>query len=181
MTVSRLIPLVHPAEVDLSDAAAVSADGLGKGAEGKDRLEQFRHRIEELVHHLLDHVDLAQRIVAQPGDDAYGRLAILAQWRATAAIAMTLPPAAFTPPPSVHSAVVHLTALPAPRFAADPAVLARVTAAAFGQRRKMLRSSLRSLAPDIEDRLRAAGIEPTQRAEEVGVEAFCALARSLAA
>lgn len=125
--------------------------------------------------------EVAQRIVAQPGDDAYGRLAILAQWRATAAIAMTLPPAAFTPPPSVHSAVVHLTALPAPRFAADPAVLARVTAAAFGQRRKMLRSSLRSLAPDIEDRLRAAGIQPTQRAEEVGVEAFCALARSLAA
>ncbi len=124
--------------------------------------------------------EVAERIVAKPGDDAYGRLAILSQWRCTAHIAMTLPPEAFTPAPKVHSAVVHLTALPAPRFPADPAVLARVTAQAFGQRRKMLRSSLRGLAPDLEARLEAAGIEPTQRAEEVGIEAFCALARSLA-
>ena len=124
--------------------------------------------------------EVAARIVAKPGDDAYGRLAILSQWRCTAHIAMTLPPEAFTPAPKVHSAVVHLTALPAPRFPADPAVLARVTAQAFGQRRKMLRSSLRGIAPDLEARLEAAGIEPTQRAEEVGIEAFCALARSLA-
>jgi 16S rRNA (adenine1518-N6/adenine1519-N6)-dimethyltransferase len=124
--------------------------------------------------------EVADRIVAQPGGDAYGRLSILAQWRATARIAMTLPPEAFVPPPKVSSAVVHLEALPAPRFPADPAVLARVTAAAFGQRRKMLRSSLRGLAPDIEDRLAAAGIAPTARAETVGIEAFCALARLLA-
>lgn len=124
--------------------------------------------------------EVAERIVAKPGDDAYGRLAILSQWRSTAHIAMTLPPEAFTPAPKVHSAVVHLTALPAPRFPADPAILSRVTAQAFGQRRKMLRSSLRGLAPDVEKRLEAAGIAPTQRAEEVGIEAFCALARSLA-
>jgi 16S rRNA (adenine1518-N6/adenine1519-N6)-dimethyltransferase len=69
--------------------------------------------------------EVAERIVAQPGSKAYGRLAILAQWRATARIAMTLPPEAFTPPPKVRSAVVHLDALPAPRFPADPKVLSR--------------------------------------------------------
>ncbi len=124
--------------------------------------------------------EVAARITAKPGGEHYGRLALLAQWRCEARIVMTLPPEAFTPAPKVHSAVVHLTALPAPRFPADGAVLTRITTAAFGQRRKMLRSSLKSLAPDIEDRLRAAGIEPTQRAEEVSLEAFCALARSFA-
>lgn len=124
--------------------------------------------------------EVADRIVAQPGGKAYGRLAILAQWRAEAKIVLTLPPEAFMPPPKVHSAVVHLTALPAPRHPADPAVLSRVTAAAFNQRRKMLRASLRGLAPDIEDHLHAAGIAPTDRAETVGLEGFCALARSLA-
>jgi 16S rRNA (adenine1518-N6/adenine1519-N6)-dimethyltransferase len=114
--------------------------------------------------------EVAQRIVARPGDDAYGRLAILAQWRADARIVMTLPPEAFSPAPKVHSAVVHLTALPAPRYPCDPAALQRVTAAAFGQRRKMLRSALKGLAP---------GIAPTARAEEVGLEAFCTLARGL--
>lgn len=124
--------------------------------------------------------EVADRIVAVPGSKAYGRLAILAQWRADAHIAMTLPPEAFTPPPKVHSAVVHLTALPMPRFEADAAVLSRVVAAAFGQRRKMLRSALKSLTPDIEDRLLAAGIKPTERAEQVPLEGFCALARVMA-
>lgn len=124
--------------------------------------------------------EVADRIVAVPGSKAYGRLAILAQWRADAHIAMTLPPEAFTPPPKVHSAVVHLTALPMPRFEADAAVLSRVVAAAFGQRRKMLRSALKSLTPDIEDRLLAAGIKPTERAEQVPLEGFCALARAMA-
>ncbi|MGL6209066.1 MAG: 16S rRNA (adenine(1518)-N(6)/adenine(1519)-N(6))-dimethyltransferase RsmA [Paracoccaceae bacterium] len=123
--------------------------------------------------------EVAERIVAKPGSDHYGRLALLAQWRCDAKIVMSLPPEAFTPAPKVHSAVVHLTALPAPRFPADAAVLGRVTAMAFNQRRKMLRSSLKALAPDIEDRLLAAGITPTQRAEEVPLEAFCALARDL--
>ncbi len=123
--------------------------------------------------------EVAERIVAKPGAKAYGRLALLAQWRADARIVMSLPPEAFIPAPKVHSAVVHLTALPAPRYPADPAALARVTAMAFNQRRKMLRSSLRGLGPDIEDRLVAAGIPPTARAEEIGLEAFCALARGL--
>jgi 16S rRNA (adenine1518-N6/adenine1519-N6)-dimethyltransferase len=117
--------------------------------------------------------------VAKPGSKAYGRLALLAQWRAEARIVMELPPEAFTPAPKVRSAVVHLTALPEPRYPADPAVLSRVVAMAFNQRRKMLRAALRGLTPDIEDRLRAAGIEPTARAEEIGLEGFCRLARGL--
>ncbi|WP_170439001.1 16S rRNA (adenine(1518)-N(6)/adenine(1519)-N(6))-dimethyltransferase RsmA [Ruegeria arenilitoris] len=123
--------------------------------------------------------EVAERIVAQPGTKAYGRLAILAQWRAEARIAMSLPPGAFTPPPKVSSAVVHLTALPEPRFPADAGILSRVVAAAFNQRRKMLRASLKGMAPDIEDRLNAAGIKPTDRAEQISLEAFCALAREI--
>ena len=123
--------------------------------------------------------EVAERIVTQPGSKAYGRLAILAQWRAEARIAMSLPPGAFTPPPKVSSAVVHLTALPEPRYPADAVTLSRVVAAAFNQRRKMLRASLKGVAPDIEDRLRAAGIQPTERAEQVPLEAFCALAREV--
>lgn len=123
--------------------------------------------------------EVAERIVAQPGSKAYGRLAILSQWRADAKIALSLPPEAFTPPPKVSSAVVHLTALPQPRYPADAATLSRVVAAAFNQRRKMLRASLKSVAPDIEDRLISVGIKPTERAEQVPLEAFCALARAV--
>jgi len=124
--------------------------------------------------------EVAERIVAQPGSKAYGRLAILAQWRADARIVLSLPPGAFTPPPKVSSAVVHLTALTEPRFPADAAILSRVVAAAFNQRRKMLRAALKGVAPDIEDRLVAAGLKPTERAEQVPLEGFCALAREIA-
>ena len=123
--------------------------------------------------------EVAERIAAQPGSRAYGRLAVLAQWRAETRIVMHLPPSAFTPPPKVSSAVVRLTALPAPCFAADPKTLEMVVARAFNQRRKMLRAALRGLAPDIEDRLIAAGIKPTDRAETVGLEQFCALANQM--
>ncbi|QIR86031.1 16S rRNA (adenine(1518)-N(6)/adenine(1519)-N(6))-dimethyltransferase RsmA [Paracoccus sp. AK26] len=125
--------------------------------------------------------EVAERIVATPGSKAYGRLALLAQWRADARIVMMLPPEAFVPAPKVHSAVVHLTALPQPRYPADPAVLSQVTAAAFNQRRKMLRASLRGLHPQIESLLQDAGIPPTARAEEIDLERFCALARALQA
>lgn len=123
--------------------------------------------------------EVAERIIAQPGSKAYGRLAVLAQWRSDARIAINLPPEAFTPPPKVSSAVVHLTALPQPRYEADPAMLSRVVATAFNQRRKMLRSALKSMSPDIEDRLVAAGIKPTERAEQIHLEGFCALAREM--
>ncbi|MBM3603466.1 MAG: 16S rRNA (adenine(1518)-N(6)/adenine(1519)-N(6))-dimethyltransferase RsmA [Alphaproteobacteria bacterium] len=124
--------------------------------------------------------EVAERIVARPGSKAYGRLALLAQWRADARIVMSLPPEAFVPAPKVHSAVVHLTALPEPRHPADPAVLSQVTGAAFNQRRKMLRASLKALHPQIEDLLNGVGIPPTARAEEIDLERFCALARALA-
>lgn len=124
--------------------------------------------------------EVAERIVAKPGTGAYGRLAVLAQWRSEVGIALTLPPAAFTPPPKVHSAVVHIRALPGPRFPADPAILSRLVAAAFGQRRKMLRAALRQAVPNAEAALEAAGIPPTSRAEDVTVEAFCRLARHAA-
>ena len=125
--------------------------------------------------------EVAERIVARPGSKAYGRLAVLAQWRSDARIVMTLPPEAFVPPPKIHSAVVHLTALPEPRYPADPQILNRVVAAGFNQRRKMLRASLKGLHPAIKELLTAAGIAPTARAEEIGLEQFCALARGLAA
>ncbi len=125
--------------------------------------------------------EVAERIVAQPGSKAYGRLAILSQWRADARIVMHLPPGAFTPPPKVSSAVVQLKALSEPRFPADPKILERVVARAFNQRRKMLRAALKGMSPDIEDRLLAAGIQPTDRAETVHLEQFCALARGFEA
>ena len=124
--------------------------------------------------------EVAERIIAKPGTKAYGRLGILAQWKSTPAVVMELPPEAFTPPPKVHSAVVHLEALAQPRFPAPAGLLSSTVAMAFNQRRKMLRSSLKSAAPDIETALRDAGLEPTARAEEISLEGFCALARRLA-
>ena len=123
--------------------------------------------------------EVAERIVAKPRTEHYGRLALLTQWRAEPRIVMHLPPEAFTPAPKVHSAVVHFTRLETPRFPADEAILQRLTAMAFNQRRKMLRSALKGFAPDMEDRLVAAGIKPTQRAEEISLELFCALAREV--
>lgn len=123
--------------------------------------------------------EVAERIVAQPGSKTYGRLAVLAQWRCDANIVLSLPPEAFTPPPKVSSAVVHLAALEEPKFPANAKTLERVVAAAFNQRRKMLRSSLKQFGGDIEDRLNTAGIAPTDRAENVPIEGFCALARAI--
>jgi 16S rRNA (adenine1518-N6/adenine1519-N6)-dimethyltransferase len=124
--------------------------------------------------------EVAERIIAKPGTKAYGRLGILAQWKSTPSVVMELPPEAFTPPPKVHSAVVHFEALAEPRFPAPAGILSSTVAMAFNQRRKMLRSSMKSAAPDIETALRDAGLEPTARAEEISLEGFCALARRLA-
>ena len=124
--------------------------------------------------------EVAERIIARPGSKAYGRLSILAQWKANAKIVMALPPESFSPPPKVHSAVVHLAALPEPRFPAPARLLSATVAMAFNQRRKMLRSSLKAASKDIEMVLRDAGLEPTARAEEISLEGFCALARGLA-
>jgi 16S rRNA (adenine1518-N6/adenine1519-N6)-dimethyltransferase len=121
--------------------------------------------------------EVAERIVAPVASKAYGRLALLSQWRTDANIVMNLPPSAFTPPPKVSSSVVHLTALNVPRFEAEAAVLEKTVAKAFNQRRKMLRSSLKGFTLDLEEKLQAAGISPTLRAEQVSLEQFCALAR----
>lgn len=123
--------------------------------------------------------EVAERIVARPGSKAYGRLALMVQWRADARIVLSLPPEAFTPAPKVSSAVVHITRLDVPRFPANAKILERVIAAGFNQRRKMLRAALKSVHPQIEDLLQAAGIAPTARAEEVGLEEWCCLARQL--
>jgi len=123
--------------------------------------------------------EVAQRITAQPGSRAYGRLSILTQWRARARMVMEIPPAAFTPPPKVTSSVVQIERREEMLFPADEAILTRVVAAAFGQRRKMLRASLRGLHPDIESVLESVDIKPTERAENVSIEGFCALARAL--
>lgn len=118
--------------------------------------------------------EVAQRIVAKPGDDAYGRLAVLAQARCAAKLEFTVPPRAFTPPPKVASAIVRLTDRDDPYPYLD--AIERVTAAAFGQRRKMLRSALKSLTPDPETLLHAAGLAPTARAEEIDQAGFRRLA-----
>ena len=123
--------------------------------------------------------EVAQRIIAKPGSKAYGRLALLASWRCDAHIVMELPPEAFTPAPKVHSAVVHFTALPEPRYPANPKTLERVVAAAFNQRRKMLRASLKGQHPNIQNIMQTVGIDPTKRAENLSLEEFCALARQL--
>jgi len=122
--------------------------------------------------------EVAERITARPGSRAYGRLSVLAQWRFEPRIVLDLPPQAFTPPPKVSSAVVHILPRPAPLAPARPEALTRLVAAAFNQRRKMLRASLRGLAPDAEARIAAAGIAPTARAEEIDIPGFCALARA---
>jgi 16S rRNA (adenine1518-N6/adenine1519-N6)-dimethyltransferase len=122
--------------------------------------------------------EVAERIVAEPGSKTYGRLGVLAGWRTNAEILFDVPARAFTPPPKVTSSVVQLIPLPRP-LAVDPGVLERVVAAAFGQRRKMLRQSLRSLGADPRALLAAAGIEETRRAEEIDVDGFVALANAL--
>ena len=123
--------------------------------------------------------EVADRIVADVDSEHYGRLAVLAQWRTTARIAMPVHRSAFTPPPKVMSAVVHLTPLESP--AGVPlGMLEQITAAAFGQRRKMLRQSLKSV-PGAVDAVEAMGIAATRRAETVSVAEFVALAKLLAA
>jgi 16S rRNA (adenine1518-N6/adenine1519-N6)-dimethyltransferase len=120
--------------------------------------------------------EVAERLVAAPGSHAYGRLSVLAQWRTTAKIAFSVPARAFVPAPKIESAVVHLVPCE-PLSGASPAKLAQLTAAAFGQRRKMLRASVRGL-PGALEALIAEGISPEARAETVPVAAFaCAAAR----
>ena len=120
--------------------------------------------------------EVAERIVAAPGSKVYGRLSVLAQWRTSPRIVMNVPREAFTPAPKVASAVVDLVPHKEPSPPCTPQSLARVTAAAFGQRRKMLRSSLKQLVDEPETLLQACGIAGNLRAEEVSVKDFARMA-----
>ena len=122
--------------------------------------------------------EVAERLVSAPRGPAYGRLSVLVQWLTEPKIQFDLPPRAFVPPPKVISSVVTLTPRAVPLAPAVKPTLERVTAAAFGQRRKMLRSSLKPLGVPVEELLAAAGIPPTARAEALSVVDFCALARA---
>ena len=124
--------------------------------------------------------EVAERIVAEPGTKSYGRLSVLVQWRCEARILFDINPSAFVPPPKVTSSLVRVAPRAAP-LACDRRGLEIVTAAAFGQRRKMLRQSLRSLGVDAPRLIAAAGLTPTARAEEIPVAGFVSLARALAA
>jgi 16S rRNA (adenine1518-N6/adenine1519-N6)-dimethyltransferase len=123
--------------------------------------------------------EVAERIVATPGSKTYGRLSVLAGWRTEAKILFDVARSAFVPPPKVTSSVVRLTPKPVP-LACDIRILQRVTEAAFGQRRKMLRQSLKSLGGDANALLAEAGIEPTARAEQISVDGFVTLANIFA-
>lgn len=121
--------------------------------------------------------EVARRIVSAPGTSAYGRLAVLAQWRSAASLAMKVHRSAFTPPPKVMSAIVHVTPKPMP-LGVSAKKIEQLTAAAFGQRRKMLRQSLKSLPGALEG-LGTVGIDPARRAETLSIAEFVALARQL--
>lgn len=124
--------------------------------------------------------EVAQRLVAAPRTPAYGRLSIVTQWLCDVRALFDVPPAAFVPSPKVTSTVVRLVPRPTPLAPAKFAALERVTQAAFGRRRKMLKGALKGLVDDPAGLLAAAGIPPTARAEELSVEQFCALARAYA-
>jgi len=123
--------------------------------------------------------EVAERIVAKPRSKDYGRLSVIAQWRAECRILFGIPARAFTPVPKVDSSLVELVPKPSPTPSCDISALEKVTAAAFGQRRKMLRSSLRQIVPDAESLLNSLGIAPTARAEELQVADFARLANAI--
>ena len=134
--------------------------------------------IERMV--LMFQREVADRLTARPASKAYGRLSVLTQWLCEAETLFGLPAAAFTPPPKVASSIVSLRPRAAPLSPADPASLQRVAKAAFGQRRKMLRQSLKPLFAEPAEALRSLDIDPTARGETLSVAQFCAIARAVA-
>ncbi len=128
---------------------------------------------------LMFQAEVALRVCASPGNAAYGRLSVLAQWRCDPRILFEVSRRAFVPSPNVDAAIVAIEPLPAPRFPAELKDLQAVTAAAFGQRRKMLRRSLKTLSARANEMLEISGIDGSARAEELDIEQFCALARAL--
>ena len=123
--------------------------------------------------------EVAERIVASRGNKSYGRLSVLSNWRCNTSIKMKLNPEVFFPPPKVTSAVVQLEALAEPKYKSKLDVLEIVVATAFNQRRKMLRSSLKKITPDIETILKDIDIDPSLRAEDLTIEQFCLISNKL--
>jgi 16S rRNA (adenine1518-N6/adenine1519-N6)-dimethyltransferase len=140
-----------------------------------DRLE----RVDSLT--LMFQREVAERLVALPRSRSYGRLSVLVQWLCEARLLMHLPAGAFLPPPKVASILVQLVPRPEPLAPAARPALERVLAAAFGQRRKMLRSSLKPLTPEVDTLLTRAGVAGSARAEEIDIAGFCRLARAFGA
>jgi 16S rRNA (adenine1518-N6/adenine1519-N6)-dimethyltransferase len=176
-------------EVIMADALTVAAGGLGTAPRRIVANLPYNVATPLLLGWLADiaafdrlilmfQKEVALRLTAAPGSRDYGRLSVIAQWLTEPKRLFDIPPQAFTPPPKVTSSVVELTPRSAP-LAADRRTLERVTAAAFGQRRKMLRHSLRALGSDPTALLDAAGIAGTARAEELTIAEFCALAAAL--
>lgn len=176
-------------EIVFADALRLDASQLGRPPRkivanlpynvGTPLLLQWLARIEAFESlTLLFQKEVALRLTAPPRSKEYGRLSVIAQWLAEVRRLFDIPARAFVPPPKVTSSLVQLTPRPVPLAPADRAHLERVTAAAFGQRRKMLRHSLRVLPVDVSVLLATAGVVPTARAEELGPAEFCALARA---
>ena len=137
---------------------------------------EMAHAIEMMT--LMFQTEVAHRLVASPGQKSYGRLSVLTQWLCEVRLVFDVSARAFTPPPKVSSSVVQLVPRERPLFPARKPLLERVTQAAFGQRRKMLRSSLRPLG-NVDTLIQLAGVSPTQRAEDLSVEDYCRLAEAL--
>lgn len=190
----RELATAYPGQLDIIEGDAMTVDARALAGEGAHILANLPYNVgtplligwlsgpwppwwSSLT--LMFQQEVAERIVAATGSEHYGRLAVLAQWRATARIAMRVHRSAFTPPPKVMSAVVHIVPAPEPE-GVRLAVLEQVTAAAFGQRRKMLRQSLKGVRHAL-DALAELGIDAQRRAETVSVPEFVAIARLLSA
>ena len=182
---------VFPSQLEIIREDALKIDTCSLGKMPRRVISNLPYNIgTELVLRWLDRPDaftsltvmvqkeVAARLAAEPGSRTYGRLSVFAGWRWRVKLAFDVNPQAFTPPPRVDSTVVHMTPLNHPIAMVDANLLAQVTAAAFGQRRKMLRSSLKSIG-DASALCATAGLDPTWRAEQVPVGGFCALARAL--
>ena len=190
------LAVLHPDRLTIVEGDALSIDAAAAGgADGRPRaivanlpyniatplLIGWLRRIDAFASlTLMFQKEVAERLAAAPRGHAYGRLSVIAQWLCDVRLLFDIPPQAFVPPPKVTSTVVRLTPRPAPLAAAEFAILERMTKAAFGQRRKMLKGALRGLVADPAALLAAAGIDPAARAEELSVEQFCALARAFA-
>ena len=190
------IAAAHPGRLELVEADALKTDVTALGAAPRRIVANLPYNVATplllgwlaaLAHTpdayagfvLMFQKEVAERLGARPRYKEYGRLSVVVQWLCEVRCLFDVPPKAFTPVPKVTSTVVALIPRPRPLAPAHHATLERVTAAAFGQRRKMLRQSLKALSGDVRDLIAAAGVPETARAEDLSIEDFCALARAV--